>query len=116
MSQISLAGISVSGTKFVEKGDRIHLVCNSTGVLDPPDNLDWFKDGVKLTPDGLRQIKIDKFHVRATRTLVSVLEIRHSKMDDAGTYVCRSSDLAITSTKVHVLNGTVVIYLTFCYI
>ncbi|XP_012946902.1 kin of IRRE-like protein 2 [Aplysia californica] len=97
--------ISVSGTKYVEKGDPIHLVCNSTGTVDPPENLDWFKDGIKLSPDGERQLKIDKFHVRTTRTLVSVLDIMHSRMDDAGTYVCRSSNLAITSTKVHVLNG-----------
>ena len=98
-------GISVSGTKFVEKGDPIHLVCNSTGRLVSPDNLDWFKDGVKLLPSGLRKIKIDKFHVPQSLTLVSVLDIRHSQMEDAGTYVCRSSDLSITSTKVHVLNG-----------
>lgn len=100
----------MSGSKFVEKDDPIHLVCNSSGVLDAPDNLDWFKDGVKITPDGLRQIKIDKFHVPATRTLVSVLQIRHSKMDDAGTYVCRSSDLSTTSIKVHVLNGNIVFF------
>ncbi|GFO44678.1 roundabout-like protein 1 [Plakobranchus ocellatus] len=99
-------GISVTGTKYVEKGDPIHLVCNSTGRVTSPDNLDWFKDGVKILPSGLRQVKIDKFHVPHTLTLVSVLDIRHSQMDDAGTYVCRSSDLSITSTKVHVLNGT----------
>ncbi|XP_035826608.1 zwei Ig domain protein zig-8-like, partial [Aplysia californica] len=73
--------ISVSGTKYVEKGDPIHLVCNSTGTVDPPENLDWFKDGIKLSPDGERQLKIDKFHVRTTRTLVSVLDIMHSRMD-----------------------------------
>ncbi|KAK3790334.1 hypothetical protein RRG08_062567 [Elysia crispata] len=98
-------GISLAGTKFVEKGDPIHLVCNSTGRMSSPHNLDWFKDGVKLLPSGLRKIKIDKFHVPHSLTLVSVLDIRHSQMEDAGTYVCRSSDLSIISTKVHVLNA-----------
>ncbi|RUS78451.1 hypothetical protein EGW08_013774, partial [Elysia chlorotica] len=98
-------GISLAGTKFVEKGDPIHLVCNSTGRITPPHNLDWFKDGVKLLPSGLRKIKIDKFRVPKSLTLVSVLDIRHSQMEDAGTYVCRSSDLSIISTKVHVLNA-----------
>ena len=35
----------------------------------------------------------------------SSLDIPHSTMEDAGTYVCRGSHLAIASTKVHVLNS-----------
>ncbi|CAL1528011.1 unnamed protein product, partial [Lymnaea stagnalis] len=98
-------GIFMSGSKFVEKGDPIHLSCNTTGQAEAPEDLDWFKDGIKLTPDGLQQIKIEKFHVHATRTLVSTIVVKHSRMEDAGTYVCRSSNLSMTSTKVHVLNG-----------
>ncbi|XP_059172254.1 kin of IRRE-like protein 2 [Physella acuta] len=98
-------GIFMSGSKFVEKGDIIHLICNSSGIDSSPDSLDWFKDGIKISPDGVRQIKMDKFYVPSTRTLVSVLDIEHSQMDDAGTYVCRSSNLSITSIRVHVLNA-----------
>ena len=95
----------MEGTKFVEKGDSIHLICNASGSTSPPEDLDWFKDGIKITADGWKQITIDKFRVQSTKTLVSVLDKKYSDMDDAGTYVCRSSNLGVTSLKVHVLNG-----------
>ncbi|KAK7011962.1 lachesin [Biomphalaria glabrata] len=97
--------IFISGTTFVEKGDPIYLACNASGHLGPPEDLDWFKDGQKLSPDGIRQVKINKFKVPASRTLVSNVAIKHSRMEDAGTYVCRSSNLVMTSLKVHVLNA-----------
>ncbi|KAK6179204.1 hypothetical protein SNE40_011619 [Patella caerulea] len=97
--------IFVSGTQFVEKGDSIHLVCNSSGIDNPPDNLDWFKDGIKISPDAHQKITLEKYKFTATKTLVSVLVLKHSQMTDAGTYVCRSSNLDTTSVKVHILNG-----------
>ncbi|XP_050402225.2 zwei Ig domain protein zig-8 isoform X2 [Patella vulgata] len=97
--------IFVSGTQFVEKGDSIHLVCNSSGIDNPPDNLDWFKDGIKISPDAHQKITLEKYKFTATKTLVSVLVLKHSQMADAGTYVCRSSNLDTTSVKVHILNA-----------
>lgn len=102
----------MSGTKFVEKGDSIHLICNASGQNYPPEDLDWFKDGVKITADGIRQITVDKFRVQSTKTLVSVLDKKYSDMGDAGTYVCRSSNMGVTSMKVHVLNGETMILTT----
>ncbi|KAK7506369.1 hypothetical protein BaRGS_00002481, partial [Batillaria attramentaria] len=97
--------ITMNGTRFVEKGDSIHLVCNASGQNYPPEDLDWFKDGVKVTADGLRHITIDKFRLLPSKMLVSVLDKKYSEMSDAGTYVCRSSNMGITSLKVHVLNA-----------
>eukprot|EP00106_Octopus_bimaculoides_P017621 XP_014785063.1 PREDICTED: Down syndrome cell adhesion molecule-like protein Dscam2 isoform X2 [Octopus bimaculoides] len=98
--------IQVSGKSYIEKGDPIKLVCNTTGSEYPPLDLDWFKDGNKINADSAKKIKIDKRHFPHANTLSSVLNITHSKMSDAGEYVCRSSNLEITSIKVHVLNGT----------
>ncbi|XP_036363942.1 zwei Ig domain protein zig-8 isoform X4 [Octopus sinensis] len=100
-------GIQVSGKSYIEKGDPIKLVCNTTGSEYPPLDLDWFKDGNKINADSAKKIKIDKRHFPHANTLSSVLNITHSKMSDAGEYVCRSSNLEITSIKVHVLNGNV---------
>lgn len=100
----------MSGTTFVEKGDPIHIVCNATGSVNPPQDLDWFKDGIKITPDAHQKITIEKFQSLPTKTIVSVLQLKHSNMNDAGTYVCRSSNLDITSIKVHVLNGKWVVW------
>ena len=100
--------IHLEGTKFVEKGDPIHLVCNASGIARPPDDLYWFKDGIKLTENGWKHVTIDKFRVYQTRTIVSVMQKRHSEMRDAGTYVCRSSSLSVTSITVNVLSGTIV--------
>ncbi|ESO92559.1 hypothetical protein LOTGIDRAFT_120469 [Lottia gigantea] len=107
--------IFVSGTQFVEKGDPVHLVCNASGATQPPDNLDWFKDGIKLSPDAHQKITLNKYKFSATKTLASVLVLKHSQMSDAGTYVCRSSELDTTSVKVHILNGKQ-IYLRISFI
>ena len=79
-------------------------MCNITGVTDIPQDLDWFKDGNLLRPSG-RKIIISKDSSIAKRKLDSVLEIRNSKLDDSGTYVCRNSELLIASQRVIVLNG-----------
>lgn len=39
------------------------------------------------------------------KTISSILEVDDADMDDAGIYVCRTSDLQIVSTRVDVLNG-----------
>ena len=99
-----LSDIVIRGRKFVNSGETIHLVCNITGVTDMPQDLDWFKDGNLLRPFG-RKILISKDSSIAKRKLDSILEIRNSKLEDSGTYVCRNSELLIASHRVIVLNG-----------
>lgn len=98
-------GIVITGKDFVEKGDRIVLTCNATGEFFPPEDIDWFKDGSKVKQNAYRGISISKFRLSETKTLHSKLEIDHSDMSDSGNYICRSSDISITSKPVMVLNA-----------
>ncbi|KAL5004921.1 hypothetical protein ScPMuIL_018377 [Solemya velum] len=97
--------ISISGSRYVEKGDSIYLMCNATGEDYPPDDLDWFKEGKKVVSDYDRSLSITKFVSLAAKTIVSILKVERSTMEDAGNYVCRTSDLMITGIKVHVINA-----------
>lgn len=97
--------IQITGSQFVEKGDRIVLQCNATGEYYPPDEMDWFRNGERLSSQRHRGVRISKQYSISKRTFTSVLVINRANMDDDGTYVCRSSNMQITSTKVHVLNG-----------
>ncbi|KAL5004630.1 hypothetical protein ScPMuIL_018086 [Solemya velum] len=97
--------IHISGPPYVERGDPIKLVCNATGVDHPPDDVDWFLNGNKIIGNTKDKIFITKFRTASTRTLHSELEVKHSRMEDSGTYICRSSDLAITSHHLTVLNA-----------
>ncbi|XP_025078293.1 zwei Ig domain protein zig-8-like isoform X2 [Pomacea canaliculata] len=94
--------IQISGSQFVEKGNTLTLTCNATGFDYPPDELDWFKDGLKLTSDLRRTLRKDVS--LADKTIVSKLQVARATMADAGTYVCRASDMQVTSAKVNVLN------------
>ncbi|XP_067667283.1 zwei Ig domain protein zig-8-like [Haliotis asinina] len=94
--------IKISGPSYVEKGNELRLVCNATGDGYPPDGIDWFKDGHKITQDDRLHIQIVMSIVE--RTIISALYIKRATMTDAGTYVCRTSDLQITSTKVVILD------------
>ncbi|BFY97539.1 hypothetical protein BsWGS_00580 [Bradybaena similaris] len=94
--------ISIHGTIFVEKGDTLRLVCNATGSEYPPESIDWFKDGDKIKNN--ERITLANDVSLSERTIVSTLSIRRCHMGDAGTYVCRTSDLQVTSVKVNILN------------
>ena len=96
--------IVVRGKPFVTSGDTIRIVCNVTGTTDMPQDLDWFKNG-NMIHTKERKISISKDRSIAKKTLNSVLEIRNSKLEDSGTYVCRNSELLIASQRVQVLNG-----------
>ncbi|XP_067665064.1 zwei Ig domain protein zig-8-like isoform X2 [Haliotis asinina] len=95
--------IQITGQEFVEQGKKIYLICNATGKEHSPDDLDWFKNGNKLTTEFVRKIYIRKFVSLTTKTIVSILEIKNAKLSDAGMYVCRTSDLQITSRRINVL-------------
>ncbi|PVD19990.1 hypothetical protein C0Q70_20484 [Pomacea canaliculata] len=86
-----------NGSQFVEKGNTLTLTCNATGFDYPPDELDWFKDGLKLTSDLRRTLRKDVS--LADKTIVSKLQVARATMADAGTYVCRASDMQVTSAK-----------------
>ena len=81
------------------------LQCNATGEYYPPDEMDWFRNGERLSSQRHRGVRISKQYSISKRTFTSVLVIDRADMEDDGTYVCRSSNMQITSTKVHVLNG-----------
>ena len=85
-------------------GDTIRIVCNVSGSTDVPQDIDWFKNGNMIHPKE-HKISISKDKSIAKKTLNSVLEIRNSRLEDSGTYLCRNSELLIKSLRVQVLNG-----------
>ena len=50
-------------------------------------------------------LNIGKTYHYSDKRLTSILTIEQSRMNDEGTYVCRSTDLQISSVQVHVLWG-----------
>ncbi|KAL8575191.1 hypothetical protein ACOMHN_042501 [Nucella lapillus] len=97
--------IRITGADFVDKGKRLYLICNATATEQPPEDLDWFREGNRLQTSEEKGIYIRKFVTLSTSTIVSILEIKHAQLDDGGVYVCRTSSLDVTSFRVNVLNG-----------
>lgn len=81
------------------------LQCNATGEHHPPEEMDWFRNGQKISSHTKKGIHISKQFSILKRKFSSTLKIDRAEMEDDGTYVCRSSNMQITSTKVIVLNG-----------
>ena len=81
------------------------LVCNASGTMNPPDNIDWFKDGNQIVPDKKKRIELHKRFSIHQRTITSTLRKEKAEMSDAGTYSCRTSASLVTSVKVTVLNS-----------
>lgn len=100
--------LKISGNTFVNMGRKLHLICNATSSIRAPDAVDWFKDGQRIHPSNpiwSGRIDIVKHESFEGKYYVSELIIDHTQLEDNGHYVCRSTDLAVNSTKVHVLNG-----------
>lgn len=94
----------MSGKLIVEIAGTLKLTCNASGGTHPLDSINWFKDGNAIERDGLeRKVDITESYSIAKKTIQSTLKIRKVRMDDAGTYLCRVSNL-VTHKKVHVLN------------
>ena len=100
-----LPNIHISGTRFVEKGSSVFLLCNASNTDSPPGGLDWFKDGILLTKRKSYRVHIQNQLSVSTSTIFSALKIDDANLDDTGTYVCRTSGLLTTRFKVDVLNG-----------
>ena len=97
------AVIQLSGTKYVEYGEEIRLICNATGRPDPPHNVDWYKDRVKIASDAQNGVNITKNI--DTKVLVSMLVIERSRKSDAGIYECCSSTIKSGLIFVRVSDG-----------
>ncbi|BFY97181.1 hypothetical protein BsWGS_00221 [Bradybaena similaris] len=97
--------INITGTTYVEKNQKIRLICNATGAGHSPDSLDWFLNGQKLATDVEKKVSIQMQVSLTEKTISSILEVEEADMDDAGIYVCRTSDLQIASTRLDVLNA-----------
>lgn len=94
----------MGGTRYVERGNRIRLECNATGLSDATHILDWYKEGNRIHSDAEKGIFITKRI--SSNSLINVLVVTSSKLSDAGIYLCRSADMnQIAGLTVHVLNG-----------
>ncbi|CAL1541270.1 unnamed protein product, partial [Lymnaea stagnalis] len=95
--------ISITGKRYVDQGERIHLVCNASGGPRVPEEIDWFKGGDKIDSK-YGHVHIGKFQSMADRSFISELTIQHSSLTDTGDYICRSSTEDIANLKVTVLH------------
>ena len=87
----------------MERGGVTQLKCNATGKPDPPLNLEWFKEGKRVTSNIERGVLVTK--KIETRLIISDLYIENTSLNDAGEYVCLSSDDDSATITVYVLNG-----------
>ncbi|GAB1606071.1 muscle M-line assembly protein unc-89, partial [Argonauta hians] len=102
---VSMPSVHISGTGYVENTESIEIICNATSGGRPPKEITWFKDGEIITSKTSHDRIQIKTHIHTVaRSLISKLVIQRSHLDDAGIYVCRTSDLKATEFKVHVLN------------
>ncbi|XP_045195712.1 zwei Ig domain protein zig-8-like isoform X3 [Mercenaria mercenaria] len=103
--KVEIPEINITEPQYVERGETIKLQCNATGEHYPPEEMDWFRNGQKISSQRRKGIHISKQFSIIKRKFTSVLTIDRAEMTDDGTYVCRSSNMQITSTKVIVLNA-----------
>ncbi|KAL4228243.1 hypothetical protein ACF0H5_013676 [Mactra antiquata] len=97
--------LKITEELFVERGETILLQCNATGEYYPPESMDWFLNGQRVSSNSEMGIEIEKRYSLNKRTFCSSLRIERASMNDGGTYVCRTSDEQLASTKVNVLNA-----------
>ena len=83
-------------------GETLALKCNVTNVHGPVTNLDWFKDGKRISSDDRRPISVLSKVADQIRTVYSTLRVHNLTKKDAGTYMCKVSDQMLSSVQVDV--------------
>ncbi|CAG5134539.1 unnamed protein product, partial [Candidula unifasciata] len=112
-----LPRIEISGQNVVRLGHVLQLTCDAILVDMSVDTVTWTKDGVSLP-----RSQDDRCRVHTSLTMngqnvaivVSKLEIRDTRHDDAGVYVCRTSEkVQMAGVKVDVQGPSCVDCLIF---
>ena len=96
----------------MELGSPIRLLCNVSGKPEPPYNVEWLRNGLKVQSDAFNGVFVTK--KIELKTLISVLDIKISRSYDAGDYTCQSSNGDSSTITVHVINGGPCIELYNC--
>lgn len=97
---------------FVERGNIIHLRCNATGKPNPPNDVNWYKDGQPITSDGHRITSDAARGIIITKSigikqLISTLTIKSAKVSDKGIYTCLSTNRDAASVEIHILDSKI---------
>ena len=95
------AAVKVTGTRYVDRGSAITLLCDAAGDPEPPADVTWYHDGQRLTSG--HRVTISK-RVES-RAVLSQLLVRRARLADSGVYVCRSTNRDAGEASVYVLNG-----------
>ena len=72
----------MGGTKHVDIGGKIRLQCNATGREHIPEDVDWFKDGMKIAPGN--HVEITKRRDMVSNNLFVLKSMCEYKCDDMG--------------------------------
>ncbi|XP_062566299.1 hemicentin-1-like [Saccostrea cucullata] len=92
-----------TSSNFVEVGRTITVICNATAIDLPTGDIDWFVEGHKVRENS--RTTITKYSSFVEKVIISKLTITNAQLQDAGTYVCRTSESQISNTKIHVLSA-----------
>lgn len=107
-----LPEVLLSGTEYVYQFGEINILCNASGSERAPEYVEWFFNGNKVHtshPHWYGRTELLNSRPIPGNNYYSELIIQHSTDADQGKYVCQSSDLAINSITVHILNGMLLV-------
>lgn len=97
--------LTVSGSRYVVRGFPISLTCNSSGSDSQSRDINWYKEGQRIYSNRDSRVLTTKY-TSPDKVTVSSLYIEHSRLEDGGTYICRTPNKVASTIEVNVLNGT----------
>jgi len=103
-----LTDLTLTGTKYVNEGDMIRLICNFTTSVSASVDLDWFFNGNKVKEsDAHWRDRVTMPRRTAGQSHISELIVERSVHGDTGMYLCRAPNLWIQDYRVDVLVGKI---------
>ncbi|GAB1606019.1 protogenin A-like isoform X3 [Argonauta hians] len=97
--------LTISGSRYVVRGSAISLMCNSSGGDSRSRDINWYKEGIKILSNRDSRILTAKY-TSADKVTISSLRIDNSRLEDGGTYVCRTPNKASIAIAVSVQNNS----------
>ena len=89
----------------MDRGLSIELTCSVTGIDNRVDNIEWYRDNLRLVTSSRKGVLIQHHFSSVKHLYTSSLIVRRVDLKDSGAYTCRITDQRSKVLNVNIRTG-----------
>ena len=93
----------------MKRGLSIELLCSVTGIDNRVDNIEWYRDNLRLETSYSKGVSIQHQFSAVKQLYTSTLIVRRVDLKHSGAYTCRITDQRSKALNVNIKTGREVV-------